>query len=70
MMLITLKLEQLGCPSCVKKIESGIKQQAGVHAVEVLFNSSKVKVDFNEKEVSRETIASVIEKLGYTVKNR
>jgi copper chaperone CopZ len=67
-MLETIKLEQLGCPSCVKKIESGVKQQDGVNSVEVLFNSSKVKVDFDEATVTRQDIETVIEKLGYTVK--
>ncbi len=67
-MLETIKLEQLGCPSCVKKIESGVKQQTGVNGVEVLFNSSKVKVDFDETVITRQAIDAVIEKLGYTVK--
>lgn len=67
-MLETIKLEQLGCPSCVKKIEVGVKQQDGVNNVDVLFNSSKVKVDFDEETITRKDIEVVIEKLGYTVK--
>ena len=67
-MLETIKLDQLGCPSCVKKIELGVKQQDGVNSVKVLFNSSKVKVDFDEATVTRQDIETVIEKLGYTVK--
>ncbi|GEM05914.1 metal transporter [Halolactibacillus miurensis] len=67
-MLETIKLEQLGCPSCVKKIEVGVKQQDGVNSVDVLFNSSKVKVDFDEETITRKDIEVVIEKLGYTVK--
>ena len=53
-MLETIKLDQLGCPSCVKKIELGVKQQDGVNSVKVLFNSSKVKVDFDETTVTRQ----------------
>ncbi|MCT1797205.1 heavy-metal-associated domain-containing protein [Aerococcus viridans] len=65
----TLKLETLTCPSCLQKIESGLKQTAGVEkdSVKVLFNASKVKVDFDEEQVNLSTIENAIENLGYSV---
>ncbi|PXW92236.1 heavy-metal-associated domain-containing protein [Streptohalobacillus salinus] len=65
---VKLQLEQLGCPSCVKKIEAGVQKQSGVESVEVLFNSSKAKVSFDEEKTSVDQIKAVIEKLGYAVK--
>ena len=69
MQKIILQLEELVCPSCLQKIESGLKQTAGVEkdSVKVLFNASKVKVDFDEEQVNLSTIENAIENLGYSV---
>ncbi len=65
----TIQLEALTCPSCIQKIEGGIKGLEGVDqdAVKVLFNSSKVKVDFDADQVSIDEIEESINKLGYDV---
>lgn len=57
-----ISLETLSCPSCLQKIENAVKGLTGVEkdTVKVLFNSSKVRTDFNESEVT-------IESLGYAV---
>ncbi|EGQ1623628.1 metal-binding protein, partial [Staphylococcus pseudintermedius] len=38
-------------------------------SVKVLFNASKVKVDFDEEQVNLNTIEKAIENLGYSVIN-
>ncbi len=50
----TIQLETLACPSCVQKIEKATKSLAGVDkdSVKVLFNSSKVKFDFDTEKIS------------------
>ena len=65
----TLQLEALTCPSCTQKIEGAIKSLDGIDhdTAKVLFNSSKVKLDFNEDTVSIEEIEAAISKLGYDV---
>ncbi|NLY62430.1 MAG: heavy-metal-associated domain-containing protein [Erysipelothrix sp.] len=65
----TLQLETLTCPSCVAKIEGALKQLEGVDSdsAKILFNSSKVKLDFDEASVSIEDIKSSIDKLGFEV---
>lgn len=62
-----LQLGALTCPSCMQKIENAVKQQTGVEKVKVLFNASKVKADFDAEQTSAETLAGVVEKLGYDV---
>ncbi|MBG9983222.1 heavy-metal-associated domain-containing protein [Aerococcaceae bacterium DSM 111020] len=64
-----LNLETLTCPSCMQKIEGASKALKGVDAdsVKVLFNASKVKLDFDESQVSIEEIEKAIENLGYEV---
>jgi copper chaperone len=67
----TIQLETLACPSCMQKIEAAVKGLEGVDkdSAKVLFNSSKVKLDFNEDKVSIEEIEGAISKLGYGVLN-
>lgn len=61
------QLEPLTCPTCVKKIEGTLKKMKGVEGGRVLFNSSKVKLSFDESQTGVEEIESTIEKLGYSV---
>lgn len=63
----TYKLETLTCPSCMAKIEGALKNTEGVVESEVLFNSSKAKVTFDESVVDSNKIKSVIENLGFEV---
>lgn len=65
----TIQLEALACPSCMQKIEAALKSLGGVEqdTVKILFNASKVKLDFDEEKVSIEEIEDSIKKLGYEV---
>lgn len=65
-----IQLETLTCPSCIQKIENAVKSLEGVdkESVNVLFNSSKVKLNFDEEKLSIETVESAITALGYEVK--
>ena len=64
-----IQLETLTCPSCGQKIEGAVKSLIGVNkeSVKVLFNSSKVKLDFDSKLLSIEQIEKAISALGYDV---
>lgn len=63
-----LTTDTLTCPSCIKKIESGLKSISGVEDVDVNFNVSRVKVS-HSKDVSADEIKATVEKLGYPVKS-
>ncbi len=63
----TFQLETLSCPSCGLKIEGMLKKSEGVESSEVLFNSSRVKVSFDETIVDAEEIKNKIQRLGYEV---
>jgi len=63
----TYQLETVTCPSCINKIEGMLKSTKGIEKSEVLFNSSRVRVSFDEAVVESETIKSKIDKLGYKV---
>ena len=64
-----INLESLACPSCLQKIESAVKGLNGVEkdTVEVLFNSSRVRTNFDSGTIGIEEIEKAIEDLGYPV---
>lgn len=61
------QLETVTCPSCIAKIEGMLKKTAGVIESEVLFNTSRVKVTYDENVIATEEIKDKIDKLGYKV---
>ncbi|WP_338471627.1 heavy-metal-associated domain-containing protein [Niallia sp. XMNu-256] len=64
-----IQLETLSCPSCMQKIENAVKGVKGIHqdSVKVLFNASKVRLDFDSNTVAIDDIEKAIENLGYEV---
>lgn len=65
-----IQLEALTCPSCLVKIDNAVKALEGVEkeSVNVLFNSSKVKLNYDDQKTSIEEIENAITSLGYEVK--
>ncbi|CCV66557.1 Copper chaperone [Paracholeplasma brassicae] len=66
---MTLQLETLTCPSCLLKIEKGLKRLEGIDkdSVEVMFNSSRVKLSFDDSKLDSNEIQKTIENIGYDV---
>ena len=65
----TIQLEPLTCPSCLQKIDKAVKALDGVEteSVSVLFNSSKVKLNYDDEKLSLTKIENTISTLGYVV---
>lgn len=64
---LIMQLGGVACPTCLTKIEGAMKQEAGVENAKVMFNSGKLKADFDESQNSTEHLTEVLEKLGYDV---
>lgn len=66
----TMYLETLTCPSCMQKIEGALKGVEGVQedTINVSFNSSRVRFDFQEDKTSIDEIEDVVTRVGYEVK--
>lgn len=66
----TIQLETLTCPSCMLKIEGAVKSLDGIdqESLNVSFNSSKVKLNFDDEKISIKDIENAITKVGYEVK--
>lgn len=69
MKVATIQLETLTCPSCMQKIEGAVKGLDGIaqDTVKVSFNSSRVKLDFDEEKISIGQIEDAITRVGYEV---
>lgn len=65
---ITLKVQGMSCGHCVKSIEGGVGELAGVNQVKVKLENAQVEVSFNESQVSLDKIKETIEDQGYEVK--
>lgn len=66
---IILQLSELTCPSCLTKIEGALSKEDGISDLKVLFNSSKVKANFDDHQITPEAMQNIIEKLGYDVES-
>lgn len=66
---LTIQLETLTCPSCLQKINAAVKKVDGVNSksVEVLFNTSRVRLDYDKESVNIKDVTEAIEKVGYKV---
>ena len=65
-----IQLETLTCPSCLQKIEGAVGGLNGIDkdSLKVMFNASKVKVNFDGNAISIDEIEKGIQDLGYEVK--
>ncbi|MBN2901179.1 MAG: heavy-metal-associated domain-containing protein [Limosilactobacillus mucosae] len=64
---VTLKLNDLSCPSCMSKIQKAVSQQPGVSNAVVMFNAGKVKAEVDESQLAPEALGDVVSQLGYQV---
>lgn len=64
---VVYTMEPFTCPSCVRKIENTVNKVDGVQEVQVMFNSGRVRVEFDETATTADHIQDTITKLGYTV---
>lgn len=69
MKVATIQLETLTCPSCMQKIEGAVKKLDGIDkdTLKVSFNSSKVKVNFDDDKLAIDQIENAISNMGYEV---
>jgi len=64
---VTMQLDELVCPSCTKKIEGALRKVDGVDEVNILFNASKAKINYDETKTDTEKLAKIIRDLGFDV---
>lgn len=60
-----LRSTELSCPSCVAKIEKGLKVKPGVEDAKVFFNTGRIEVEHQPEVISPEELAKIVTGLGY-----
>lgn len=64
---VVFNMEPFTCPSCIKKIENTVGRIDGVREVKVMFNSGRVRAEFDATRTDADALQDTIVKLGYPV---
>ncbi|MBV2181391.1 heavy-metal-associated domain-containing protein [Castellaniella sp. MT123] len=70
MQKVVFNMEPFTCPSCVKKIENTVSKVDGVNEVKVMFNSGRVRAEFDSSRTDADILQNAIVQLGYPVLSR
>jgi P-type Cu2+ transporter len=62
-----LAVEGIGCASCIRKIENGLKQTPGIAGARLNFTDRRLSVDWREGELSASDVIRAVERIGYQV---
>src|SRR3954451_8874476 len=60
-----LAVEGVGCASCIRKIEGGLKRLPGVVAARLNFTNRRLAVDWCEEELDAADLIAAIGAIGY-----
>lgn len=67
MQKVVFHMQPFTCPSCVKKIENTVGRIDGVNDVKVMFNSGRVRAEFDSSRTDVRILENTIIRLGYPV---
>lgn len=70
MQKVVFTMEPFTCPSCVKKIEHAVGNIEGVRDIKVMFNSGRIRAEFDKLKTNVDALQDVIVRLGYPVLSR
>jgi Cu2+-exporting ATPase len=62
---MTLAVEGVGCASCIRRIEGGLKQIPGVLDARLNFTNRRLAVDWREGELDAARVIEAVERIGY-----
>jgi Cu2+-exporting ATPase len=60
-----LAVDGVGCASCIRKIENGLKSTPGVAQARLNFTDRRLAVDWRENELSAGGLIEALERIGY-----
>jgi len=62
-----LSVPEMDCPSCAGKVESSVRELAGIEAVDPQVATGRLTVEYDEAETDVDAIAARVEAAGYSV---
>lgn len=60
-----LAVEGVGCASCIRKIESGLRETPGVADARLNFSERRLSIDWQDDRISAGDVVRTIERIGY-----
>ncbi|MDS0222532.1 cadmium-translocating P-type ATPase [Haloarcula sp. S1AR25-5A] len=67
MQVAQLSVPEMDCPSCAGKVESSVRELAGIEAVDPQIATGRLTVEYDGAETDAAAIAERVEAAGYTV---
>lgn len=64
---VNFHVPSISCQVCSNKIQSGLKEMAGIGSTSVDLISKRVDVEYNPQEVSPSDIKKKVASLGYEI---
>ncbi len=64
---VVLKVKGMTCSHCEQTVKETVTQLQGVQHVDVQLNQEQVTLEYNNNDISLETICAAIEEQGYDV---
>lgn len=65
---VDLKIDGMGCMSCVNKIKNALANLEGVNKAEVDLKSAQATIDYDDNIVETTQLVDTIKDAGYSVK--
>jgi copper chaperone CopZ len=65
--LAIIRIDGMHCHKCEQTVQKALMQHAGVHEVEVDFNSAQASVLYDHDQVTVKALTDAIAEAGYTV---
>ncbi|MFU1782119.1 heavy metal translocating P-type ATPase [Haloarcula japonica] len=62
-----LSVPEMDCPSCAGKVETSVRELAGIEAVDPQVATGRLTVEYDEAETDMDAIAARVDAAGYTV---
>jgi Cu2+-exporting ATPase len=62
---MTLAVEGVGCASCIRKIEGGLKALPGIVDARLNFTNRRLAVEWREDELDAAAVIAAVERIGY-----
>jgi len=64
---VEIMVKGMNCSHCENAVKQAVEQLSGVSHIDAHLDSGRVKVSYNQEEITLEEICDVIEHQGYEV---
>ena len=66
-MITEFKIGKMHCSSCANTIKNALEMEKGILKVDINFENTQAKIEFDETKINLEEIRNTVKDLGYEV---